>query len=227
MDMLLVGPAGQMAIIMSDAGGFGAISNVTLTLDDFAANPLPGGTPAPPVVSGTYQPANYSSFSEGNVDFFAPPAPATTPGPPSVGSALSVFNTTNPNGSWSLYVMDDQNSGGAVGTIAGGWELNIFDRRLSVPIPHGYSNSYSNSYRDIYTYAPNQRLQLRLRRQLLRRQRLLQLLSRQLRLRQRLLQPLSRQLQLRRRQRQRQSMAPSPSRAARTSTRLRSTLLPR
>ena len=130
MDMLLVGPAGQMAIIMSDAGGFGAITNVTLTLDDLAANPLPGGTPAPPVVTGTYQPTNYSSFSEGNVDFFAPPAPATTPGPPSVGSALSVFNGTNPNGTWSLDVMDDQNSGGLVGTIAGGWELTIFSLTL-------------------------------------------------------------------------------------------------
>ena len=59
MDMLLIGPGGQTAMIMSDAGGFPGITDVTLTLDDFAANPLPGGTPAPPVVTGTYKPTNY------------------------------------------------------------------------------------------------------------------------------------------------------------------------
>ena len=77
MDMMLVGPGGQGAIIMSDAGGFGAITNVTLTLDDFAANPLPGGTPAPPVVSGTYQPADYDNFFD--IDNWPPPGPGPTP----------------------------------------------------------------------------------------------------------------------------------------------------
>ena len=65
MDMLLVGPGGQTAMIMSDAGGFPGISDVTLTLDDFAANPLPGGTPAPPVVTGTYKPTNYGPGLDG------------------------------------------------------------------------------------------------------------------------------------------------------------------
>ena len=52
-DMLLIGPGGQTAMIMSDAGGSpGGISNVTLTLDDFAADPLPVSTPAPPVLLG-------------------------------------------------------------------------------------------------------------------------------------------------------------------------------
>ena len=70
-DMLLIGPVGQTAMIMSDAGGFPGITDVTLTLDDFAANPLPGGTPAPPVVTGTYQPTNYGP----GLDVFVPPCP--------------------------------------------------------------------------------------------------------------------------------------------------------
>ncbi|WP_283159912.1 Calx-beta domain-containing protein, partial [Microcystis aeruginosa] len=39
------------------------------------------------------------------------------------GTDFSVFNSTNPNGTWSLYVVDDV--GGDAGTIAGGWSLNI------------------------------------------------------------------------------------------------------
>ncbi|MFM6345350.1 MAG: Calx-beta domain-containing protein, partial [Dolichospermum sp.] len=51
-------------------------------------------------------------------DFFNSPAPG---GP--YGTDFSVFNGINPNGTWSLYVVDD--AGGDVGTIAGGWSLNI------------------------------------------------------------------------------------------------------
>ena len=41
-DTLLIGPGGQTAMIMSNAGGgFPGITDVTLTLNDFAANPLP------------------------------------------------------------------------------------------------------------------------------------------------------------------------------------------
>jgi subtilisin-like proprotein convertase family protein len=108
-DMLLVGPGGQNAIIMSDVGGFAAASNVTLTLDDAAASNLPDSGP---LVTGTFKPTN-----AGGVDAF-PGAPA-----PSGGSALSVFNSTNPNGTWNLYIRDD--TGGLAGSLAGGWCLNI------------------------------------------------------------------------------------------------------
>src|SRR5262249_18511174 len=40
-DMLLVGPTGANAIILSDVGGSNSINNVTLTLDDEAATSLP------------------------------------------------------------------------------------------------------------------------------------------------------------------------------------------
>ena len=65
LDMMLVGPSGQAAIFMSDAGGCcTGITNVTLTLDDFAVDPLPDFTPAPPVVTGTYRPANYGPLGD-------------------------------------------------------------------------------------------------------------------------------------------------------------------
>ena len=92
-DVLLVGPGGQNAIIMSDVGGGADVTGVTLTLDDAAAS-QPAGSP---LVTGTFKPTNV-----GTSDAWPAPAPA-----PSGGSPLSVFNGTSPNGTWSLYVVDD------------------------------------------------------------------------------------------------------------------------
>jgi subtilisin-like proprotein convertase family protein len=110
LNFLLVGPAGQNAIIWSDRGDGFDVSNIVVTLDDDAAIPLPDSTV---ITSGTYQPAN-----SGTGDTWPAPAPA-----PLGDSALSIFNGTDPNGTWSLYLVDD--AGGDLGTISGGWTLTI------------------------------------------------------------------------------------------------------
>jgi subtilisin-like proprotein convertase family protein len=117
--MLLVGPAGQAVVIMADTGGSLAVNNVILTFDDASAQSLPASTQ---IVTGTYKPTNI-----GNVDTFAAPAPGRP-----YGALLSAFNGTNPNGSWSLYVIDD--GPGDEGTIAGGWSLNI-TTDTNAPVP--------------------------------------------------------------------------------------------
>jgi subtilisin-like proprotein convertase family protein len=134
-DVLLQGPGGQNALIMSDAGGGTDVNNVTFTLDDDAPSPLPsfGG-----LSSGTYRPTNYS----GNSDSFPPPAPTPS------GSALSVFDGTNPNGTWSLWVVD--NAGGDVGSFAGGWSITITPR-----IPHISINDVAVSEGDAGTTNAN------------------------------------------------------------------------
>ena len=109
-DVLLVGPGGNL-IIMSDVGGSTAVTGITLTLDDAAAANLPDSTI---LTTGTFKPTNI-----GAGDPFAAPAPA-----PSANTTFSsTFNGTTPNGTWSLYVVDDL--GGDVGSFAGGWTLNI------------------------------------------------------------------------------------------------------
>ena len=110
-DILLVGPQGQNAIIMSDVGGASALSRSIITLDDFASTSLPANGP---ITDGTFKPTNV-----GSGDSFPSPAPA-----PSGGSSLSAFNGTNPNGAWSLYVVDD-NANGKSGYLQNGWTLTI------------------------------------------------------------------------------------------------------
>jgi subtilisin-like proprotein convertase family protein len=115
---MLVGPGGQKAILMSDAGGGTDIQNVTLIFDDNAPGSI---TSAANINSGIYRPGNLTTTS----DNFPAPAPAAT-----LESSLSVFNGTNPNGVWSLYVLDDAT--GDIGAIEGGWCLHI----ETAPMPH-------------------------------------------------------------------------------------------
>lgn len=109
-DVLLVGGDGRNATVMSDVGGFANVSHVLLELDDEAAAPLPSNAT---LISGTFQPADYESG-----DTFAAGAP--TPG----GSTqLSTFDGSDPNGTWQLFVQDDEDL--HTGSIAGGWSLEI------------------------------------------------------------------------------------------------------
>ena len=109
-DILLVGPTGNAVVLMSDAGGSLDVNGVTLTFRDDAASSLADESQ---IVSGNYKSTNY----EASVDSFPAPAPLGR------GNSLASFVGSNPNGVWSLYVVDD--IGGDSGTIAGGWTLNL------------------------------------------------------------------------------------------------------
>lgn len=120
-DVLLVGPGGQSAILMSDAGGADPVVGLNLTFSD-GAGPLPTEDEIP-FVSGTYAPTNHGPSdplicpTEANPDSFPAGAPA---GP--YGSTLSTFSGS-PNGVWNLYLVDD--CAGDAGQLSGGWSLTI------------------------------------------------------------------------------------------------------
>jgi hypothetical protein len=114
--VLLVGLAGQSTLLMTDSGGDSGVSGVNLTFDDAATGSLPDDSQ---ITSGTYKPTVGSGH---NGECAAPsPFPSAPTGP--YGSSLSVFNGTNPNDTWSLYVIDD--TPGGAGSISGGWSLDI------------------------------------------------------------------------------------------------------
>ncbi|MEG4104771.1 DUF4347 domain-containing protein, partial [Microcoleus sp. S13_C5] len=132
-NLLLVGPQGQNVVLMSHVPS-PPLNNVTLKFDDNAASFLfsivPNSLP-PTITSGTYKPSNYSANSFRDVYPLVLP-PGTPTGAPEgpYGSTLSVFNKTNPNGTWKLYAVDanqyNSKASGATtpGNIAS-WSLNV------------------------------------------------------------------------------------------------------
>jgi hypothetical protein len=114
-DILLVGPGGEEFLILSDLGSSQPVpprSPVTLLLTD-----------TPPLGSTTsIRPTNIGS---GGDTFPAPAPPPSYRSPAPAGSATftNTFAGHSGNGTWSLYVFDDQV--GSVGYIAGGWSLAL------------------------------------------------------------------------------------------------------
>ena len=113
---LLVGPNGQKFIPISLGGG-SAISDINLTLDDAAGSAIS----ATQIVSGTFRPLAVNL----NFDFPlpAPARPYTFPAPAGSATFTSLFGSSDPNGTWSLYIVDGfpEDSG----SISGGWSLTV------------------------------------------------------------------------------------------------------
>ncbi|MEI7730865.1 MAG: immunoglobulin domain-containing protein, partial [Verrucomicrobiota bacterium] len=104
--VLLVSPSGQKVLLLSGAGNSG-VSQVNLTFDDFAAGPVPDVP-----TSGIYKP---TATTTGSLTTPAPAAPYAT--------TLAALKGQDPNGTWSLYVLDS--SAGDGGYITEGWSLDI------------------------------------------------------------------------------------------------------
>ena len=115
LDLLLVGPSGQSVVLMSDAGGGSAVSGINLILDDTASVALPDSGP---LTSGAYRPGDYPLG-----DVWPWPAPSAAS-----GTRLATLNGTQPNGTWSLYVVDD--TSGDMGAIGQGWNLSLTTTNL-------------------------------------------------------------------------------------------------
>jgi subtilisin-like proprotein convertase family protein len=112
-NVMIVAPNGRNAIVMSDAGATTDATNLTLRLDDEANQPLPDGDA---LSSGRFTPTNHDDGAPDQ--FLMPDAPT-----PSGKVDLSTFNGINPNGTWTLYVYDD--NAGDNGAFDGGWSLRI------------------------------------------------------------------------------------------------------
>ncbi len=110
LDVRLAAPGtANTSFVISDVGGGGDVTNVNLLLDPTAANSLTTAT----LVSGTFKPTNIVDSSAGG-------DPTTVP---ANNTSFAVFDGSNPNGTWSLFVTDDADQDS--GTISGGWCLEI------------------------------------------------------------------------------------------------------
>lgn len=109
-NMLLVGPQGQTCVLMCTVGGEFDLRHHAIRLRDDASDFMPGLLP---LSLNDYRPTN-SGSALGTMPAPAPPAPYTY--------TLDVFNGTNPNGDWKLFIEDFiAPDGGCIGD----WALAI------------------------------------------------------------------------------------------------------
>src|SRR4029453_6258085 len=94
-DILLVAPNGNNLVLMSDVGGADDITNTYITLDDAAATSLPDSTK---LLTGTFKPTNIVAGD---------PFPAPAPAPSANSTFAAAFNGIDPDGTWSLYAVND------------------------------------------------------------------------------------------------------------------------
>ncbi len=111
-NVLLVSPSGQKILLMANTNNNADATNNTLTFVPDGSATLPNSDTN--VVSGVYACSVYLAPSALPV-----PAPA---GP--YGTSLTPLIGTSPNGTWNLYVWDDDGTGDS-GTIAGGWSIGL------------------------------------------------------------------------------------------------------
>jgi subtilisin-like proprotein convertase family protein len=123
-DFALVGPNGVALLLMGDAGDLTAAAGVNITFSDAAATLVPNGSGSA-IPTGTYRPTDVVNPVVGNDDFPAPgPAVVNAPAPAGSATLLGSYGGINPNGTWSLFAIDDSLGGGA-SSVTGGWSLDI------------------------------------------------------------------------------------------------------
>jgi subtilisin-like proprotein convertase family protein len=143
LEILLVAPTGQALVLVSDVAGVATPAvNVTLTLQDGSPALPSDAVGATALVTGTFRPTNNGA---GEAATFPAPAPALTTAnyPPNApgGTACtgcaatfaSIFAQPGvaANGVWKLFVYDGA-GGGATGTMATGWTLNVTTNNIPV-----------------------------------------------------------------------------------------------
>lgn len=128
LDLALVGPSGTGVVLMSDACGNSSFEDLDLTVDDESlANLSEGG----PCATGTFRPTNF-----GTVDSW----PTAVP----MGGSLSTFDGINPNGDWTLFMVDDVAGDG--GDLEGGFTLTITTAAYTIQIPADGSTGPASPY---------------------------------------------------------------------------------
>lgn len=142
-DVLLVGPNGAKYVLMADVGGLIPVfppNDVTLTLADYPNSVLPD---AGPLVTGIFKPTT----CETPVTAFPPPAPGTPYVEPgcvvartNAQTLFGHFGGSTANGTWSLYIRDDNglarpeetNAPTIIpGEVRGGWGLELLPSTAS------------------------------------------------------------------------------------------------
>jgi hypothetical protein len=128
-DMVLRGPNGQQVMVMSDACIQGTSNRGNWIFDDSAPGFVSRSGPCSPSspTQSIFLPSNYLGQPNANDNSVEPDDMSVAPGgpPPPYVNNLAALAGGSPNGSWDLFVLDD-NSVGFVGfSINSGWALTL------------------------------------------------------------------------------------------------------
>ncbi len=119
LDVVVVDPRGDAVTVLSDTSR-GPVDGATIVFDDAARSPFQASDP---ITSGVFQVTNYEQDD---------PMPAPAPDPAPYGRRLDTFSGIDPDGTWSLYVVDDDGAGGT-GSIDA-WSLQITTDAVSTSV---------------------------------------------------------------------------------------------
>src|SRR5438477_5490553 len=121
---MLVGPGTSpgKVVMMRNAGAGTPLNNAVFIFRDNANSSLPS---TGPIASGFYKPTDLGSGA------------FPTAGSPTASTFASGFSTPpiDPNGTWSLFVIDDTTNNTHGAQISGGWQLEIHTTPKITPIP--------------------------------------------------------------------------------------------
>jgi uncharacterized repeat protein (TIGR01451 family)/uncharacterized delta-60 repeat protein len=114
--MVLESPSGQDTFLMADCGGTNSVGHLNFTFSQSAGSSLPQSSA---LASGAYLPTAYGATEALPTNGAGlPQAPL-----PPFQTNLSTFVGQPPNGTWSLFVADDETLDN--GYISNGWSLTI------------------------------------------------------------------------------------------------------
>lgn len=136
-DIAVVSPDGDSEVLMSDVCGGGDLASTSITLDSEAGLPL---SDSGPCTGGTFQPTNSGAGDEW-----------TGPGGPGAVTTnqLANFNGEDPNGTWKLFVVDDESPDG--GTV-NSWSVTVTTATAEVIIPGTGTSGVAKPYPSLKTF---------------------------------------------------------------------------
>jgi subtilisin-like proprotein convertase family protein len=153
LDIMLVGPQGGLEIVLSGVGsstGTTSATGLTLNIDDSSTTALGESAVLPTNTTVLTKPVDYTGVDSDAFPAPAPSGPYGQPAPRGSNTLGGKFDGTNPNGTWSLYVVTD-GAGDGAGEITGGWSLTITTGSEALT-----STTVSSSVNPSFTSAPSQ-----------------------------------------------------------------------
>lgn len=131
-DILLQAPTGERLTVFSDVCGDDNTTTPITNGDFILQDDAPGFIPAGLCASGVYKPTDRTQVFGGTDNWTAPgPGAGVASGPDGTATFASQFNGLNPNGNWTVWVIDDRFGGGGAQSI-GGFDLSINDLDFGV-----------------------------------------------------------------------------------------------